>query len=77
MIWGRIVIPKEIRRKQEIKEGDPIEIFMAEGGVIGLRKYDAYEEVAQHLKNALDALDYDDPLYEEISKIKKKVEKNS
>ena len=31
---GRIVIPKEIRRSLHIHEGDPIEIFTDEDGVV-------------------------------------------
>ena len=37
---GRIVIPKEVRRKAGIKEYDPLEIWsIADGEVICLRKY--------------------------------------
>ena len=35
---GRVVIPKEIRRKLLLKEGDPMEIFIEDGGVY-LKKY--------------------------------------
>ena len=35
---GRIVIPKEIRRTLLLKEGDPMEIFIEDGGVY-LKKY--------------------------------------
>lgn len=35
---GRVVIPKEIRRTMKIKEGDPLEIFVGNGGVV-LKKY--------------------------------------
>jgi len=35
---GRVVIPKELRRVFEIKEGDPLEIFVDGNGII-LRKY--------------------------------------
>ncbi len=35
---GRIAIPKELRRTYEIAEGDPLEIFTDDGGII-LRKY--------------------------------------
>lgn len=31
---GRVVIPKEIRRNCNIKEGDPLEIFLEDGGVV-------------------------------------------
>lgn len=35
---GRIVLPMEMRRTMEIKEGDPLEIFV-EGDQIILKKY--------------------------------------
>ena len=35
---GRVVIPKEIRRTLLLKEGDPLELFMEDGGVY-LKKY--------------------------------------
>lgn len=35
---GRIVIPKEMRRKMDIESGDPVEIFV-EGDRILLAKY--------------------------------------
>lgn len=31
---GRIVIPKEIRRKFKINEGDPLEIIFANDGIL-------------------------------------------
>lgn len=31
---GRVVIPKEIRRTVRIREGDPLEIFVEDGGVL-------------------------------------------
>lgn len=31
---GRVVIPKEIRRIVHIREGDPLEIFVEDGGVL-------------------------------------------
>lgn len=41
---GRIVIPKEIRRSLEIKECDPMEIFLDDAGRIILQKYEDDEE---------------------------------
>lgn len=35
---GRIVVPKEIRRISDIKDGDPLEIFM-DGNLIVLKAY--------------------------------------
>lgn len=36
---GRITLPKEMRRVYDIKEGDPMEIFV-DGDAICLKKYD-------------------------------------
>jgi len=36
---GRIVVPKEIRRKMNVREGDPVEIFIDESGKIILKSY--------------------------------------
>ena len=36
---GRIVIPKEIRKSFDIKEGEPMEIFTDENNQIVLQKY--------------------------------------
>lgn len=36
---GRIVIPKEIRRVERMKEGSPVEIFLNNNGEVVLKKY--------------------------------------
>ncbi len=36
---GRIVIPKEIRRTLRIRDGDPLEIYIQNGGEITLKKH--------------------------------------
>lgn len=36
---GRVVIPKEIRQKLKINEGDPLEIFLSDDGVICFKLY--------------------------------------
>lgn len=41
---GRVVIPKEIRRTLNIKEGDPLEIYTGEDGVVIFRKYETETE---------------------------------
>lgn len=35
---GRVVLPKELRRTFDIKEGDPLEVFVTDQGIV-LRKY--------------------------------------
>jgi len=42
---GRVVIPKEIRRTQRWREGDPIEILSLKNGDVLLRKYSHIEEI--------------------------------
>ena len=41
---GRVVIPKEIRRVLCISEGDPLEIFIDDDGIV-LKKYDTCASV--------------------------------
>ena len=43
---GRVVIPKEIRRTQRIREGDPLEIFTTGAGEIIFKKYSPMGELA-------------------------------
>lgn len=40
---GRVIIPKEVRRSINLHEGDPLEIFLDDGGLV-LRKYNLSEE---------------------------------
>lgn len=42
---GRIVIPKEIRRTQRIREGDPLEIYVGRDGEVILKKYSPINEL--------------------------------
>lgn len=44
---GRVVIPREIRHRLHIKEGDPLELYL-DGDTIGLKKYaeTAYAQAA-------------------------------
>lgn len=37
---GRVVIPREIRNKMLIREGDPLEIFITDDGIL-LKKYES------------------------------------
>lgn len=52
---GRIVIPKEIRRVLRIREGDPIEIFTDEDGVV-LKKYARIRELGDYAEVYCQAL---------------------
>lgn len=36
---GRIVIPKAVRQKMQIEEGDPLEMLMDNNGNLIMRKY--------------------------------------
>lgn len=53
---GRIVIPKEIRKTMRIKEGDPIEIYTADDGVVILKKYSQIFEVSDFAQNLVDSI---------------------
>ena len=43
---GRVVIPKEIRRTQRIREGDPLEIYTGIEGEIVFKKYSPVGELS-------------------------------
>lgn len=57
---GRVVIPKEIRRTLRIREGDPLEIFVAREGEVILKKYSPIHELGQF------AMEYAQALYESL-----------
>lgn len=44
---GRIVLPKEIRKNLKIKEGDMLEIYVQDNGVIMLEKYEPMDNLAK------------------------------
>ena len=48
---GRIVIPKEIRRTMQIREGDSLEIYVESAGDIILRKYSTIDELGKYAEN--------------------------
>lgn len=59
---GRVVIPKEIRRNCNIREGEPLEIFLEDGGVV-FKKYlpNCRGNLVAALRNAADYYDdYED-----------------
>lgn len=59
---GRVVIPKEIRCNYNIREGEPLEIFLEDGGIV-FKKYNPNyrDELTNTLRNAADYYDaYED-----------------
>ena len=52
---GRVVIPKEIRRTLNIREGDPLEIYLDNGGVL-LKKYIPLGDIASQTLATYNAL---------------------
>ena len=52
---GRIVVPKEIRKKLKIREGDNLDIFVSEDNVI-LRKYSPLNDLETILKILLEGI---------------------
>lgn len=75
---GRVVIPKEIRRTCNIREGDPLEIFLQEGGVV-FRKYnptyrDDLMTTLQNAANYYDAYEDNQVIAEQLRKIAKEID---
>ncbi len=52
---GRVVIPKELRKKLRIKEGDPLEIYTDENQMV-LKKYSPMAEVVTSAQSVADGL---------------------
>lgn len=50
---GRIVIPKDIRKKLHIKDSEPLEIFISEGE-IRIKKYSSLPDVLEYIDYLLD-----------------------
>lgn len=44
---GRVVLPKEIRKNLKIREGDMLEIYVQDSGVIMLEKYEPMDSLAK------------------------------
>lgn len=53
---GRIVIPKEIRRTQRIRESDPMEIYTNHSGEILLKKYSPIGELGEFAQDYAQSL---------------------
>ena len=63
---GRIVIPKEIRRNLHIREGDPLELYTVDGGVV-FKKYSPmgeYADIFEKCSKALSHLGIPNALYD-------------
>lgn len=58
---GRVVIPKEIRRTLRIREGDPLEIFVAREGEVILKKYSPINELGHF------ATEYAESLFDSLN----------
>lgn len=56
---GRIVIPKELRRTLRLREGDPMEIFTEDGGVV-YRPYRALDNYKTEFEMACRLLRWQD-----------------
>ncbi len=55
---GRVVIPKEIRRRMGLKEDSALLVTEAEGGVVLLKRLEI-EELARRLREELKGVDVD------------------
>ena len=53
---GRIVLPKEIRKNLKIKEGDMLEIYVQDNGVIMLEKYEPMDNLAKLADQYVDVI---------------------
>jgi AbrB family transcriptional regulator (stage V sporulation protein T) len=58
---GRISIPKEVRRVARVKEGDPMEVLPADGGIF-LRRYDSTKTIGDVLQELEDLVSYADEI---------------
>ena len=75
---GRVVIPKEIRRTYNIREGDPLEIFLQDGAVVFKKYNPGYrDDLMATLQDAADYYDnyeYDRTTAEQLRKIAKEID---
>lgn len=52
---GRVVIPKEIRKTMQISEGDPLEIYLEDNGVL-FKKYSGIESIEKSAQQIADII---------------------
>ena len=75
---GRVVIPKEIRRTCNIREGDPLEIFLEDDGIVFKKYIPTYrDDLMTTLQEAADYYDNseeDQVTAEQLRKIAKEVD---
>ncbi len=50
---GRIVIPKDIRKKLHIKDNEPLEVFI-DNGEIRIRKYSSLPDIIEFIRHLID-----------------------
>lgn len=53
---GRVVIPKEIRRTQMIRMGDPLEIFVSANGEVVFKKYSPVGEMSPAVATCVESI---------------------
>lgn len=53
---GRVVIPKEYRRVINVREGDPLELFLTEDGVL-FKKYNLSESISDSIERLIDNIE--------------------
>ena len=75
---GRVVIPKEIRRACNIREGDPLEIFLQDGAIVFEKYNPGYrDDLMATLQDAADYYDNDEDdqaTAEQLRKIAKEID---
>ena len=75
---GRVVMPKEIRRACNIREGDPLEIFLQDDGVVFKKYIPTYrDDLMTTLQEAADYYDNseeDRAIAEQLRKIAKEID---
>lgn len=53
---GRVVIPKEYRRVINVREGNPLELFLIEDGII-FKKYNFSENISENIERLIDNIE--------------------
>ena len=54
---GRVVIPKDFRRANQLQDGDPVEIFTNAESEIVIRKFDPRQDLSNHIKYLADQVE--------------------